>query len=59
MGTDNTNRKNKRPVKPSWQRALEEVLERVREEVDRMIAPPRRIPVPIPIPIPGRRYRRY
>jgi hypothetical protein len=58
MGNTQTENRNKRPVKPGLQRALEGIVERMREELDRLIPAPRPVPIPVPIPIPGRRYRR-
>jgi hypothetical protein len=56
MGRTDKSKKNKRPVKPGWQQALEGTLERMREELEKLLPQqPQRIPVPIPIPIPGRR----
>lgn len=57
MGADDNKRK-KRPSQPGLQRTLEGILERMREELDRLLPAPRRDPIPVPIPIPNRRYRR-
>jgi hypothetical protein len=58
MGTAENNRKNKKPAKPDIQRTLEGLLERMREELDKLLPHPQRIPVPIPIPVPHNRRRR-
>ena len=57
MGADDNKRK-KLPSQPGLQRTLEGILERMREELDRLLPAPRRDPIPVPIPIPNRRYRR-
>ncbi len=61
MSPDNQVKNKKQPEKPGFQRALEDLLERLRrgmEELANPLNPNRPQPQPIPVPVLQRRRRK-
>ena len=55
MGTADTKDRTKKPTKSGLQKALEGILERMREDLEGLFAPRHPVPVPIPVPTHPRR----
>jgi hypothetical protein len=61
MSTADRDRKSKKDNKPSLQRTVEGILERMRDDVLGLLnglKTPQRQPIPVPIPVPVYRRRR-